>query len=491
MARRARCASTTSSRFSRGKQSINTVRILQTIPAALAIAALGLAGCTTGQTQPPLASTGNSPVTTGTIELAVGTANIANAGGATVGLNVVSSFRQTSGQSAALFNTPTLALPAGTVFAKAGVTAVSGTSGATWPAFAPSAAEIAANTIGSSAPANLSIPNQAGSTFAAANFTTLGLFGGVTANGFQQSNSNQQGSLSTFQPGTGTGGSGTTTSTSLVPYPQPFFVAGAVGAAASPVFQPWGGPPAYPGPSGNGTRNGTFETGDAGGFNAFGHEGVRGFGQGITAFAGVSPITGGAYTLSTIVPTGFNNITPTNATVTAPTFTLANAGLVVGVVAAPALVASGNGGATFALILPPNATGAIVQVVDYGSGGTPSAPGSNCYTKDLPTVAGTFQPPAYFTVYVTASGVQTLPANLGPAPPGSTSPTICTAAQNTAALAAASKGGDSFTTQVIAFDYPLTTLTYPQSTAKNPTLVGANGQADISIGLTSAVQTSP
>lgn len=445
------------------------MRITNTLPTAIAVAAIALSGCTSGQTTSPTVLSGPNPVTQGTLQLAVGTANIAGASG--VGLNVVTTYRQPSGQSAAFFNTPTLVLAPGSTFtAPAAATgSVSATNGATW-SLGPAPAEVAGGFIGSSAPSFLTPPNQAGGTFAVANYSSFGLFGGITANGLQQGNSNQQGSISTSVPTIAN-------TTTLSPYPQPFYV-----ATATTKFSPWGGPPAFPGPNGKGTRDGTFETGTTGSTS-----GIKGFLEGITAFGGVVPASG-TFTMNTLVPTGFSGVTPTNATLSA-TANLPNPAFVVGIAAAPTLTVNSDGSATFALTLPSNASGALVQIIDYGSRGTPTAPSGNCYQSDDPTIAGTFQPPAFFTVNVTASGLQTIPTGLGPASVGKSAPTFCTTALNTAALKAASPG-DTFTVQVIGYDYPLGRFVYPISISAKPSISGPSGQADISIGAIST-QTAP
>jgi hypothetical protein len=436
------------------------VRITQSIPAALTLAALVLSGCTSGQTTSPSVSAGANPVTQGTLQLAVGTANIA--GAAALGLNVVTTYRQPSGQTAALFTTPTLTLAPGSAFtvAAAPASAVTATTGATW-SVGPSAGEVAGGFIGGSAPSLLIPPNQASGTFDPSNYTSLGLWGGVTANGLMQSNSNQQGSISTSVPSI-------RTTTSLSPYPQPFYV-----ATGATKFSPWAGPPLFAGPNGKGSRDGTFETGTPAGTN-----GIRGLVEDITAFGGVTPAAG-TYTLAALVPTGFVGTTPTNATINA-TATLGNVALVVGIATAPAVTINSDGSAAFTLALPANATGALVQIIDYGTG-TAATPGSNCYQADVPTVAGTFQPPAYFTLNVTTSGTQTIATGLGPASVGKTAPTFCTSVANTAALAKTSPG-DTFTVQVIGYDYPLGTFEYPINTSAKPAIVGGAGQADISIG---------
>lgn len=445
------------------------MRITQSIPAALTLAALVLSGCTSGQTTSPSVSAGANPVTQGTLQLAVGTANIA--GAAALGLNVVTTYRQPSGQTAALFTTPNLTLAPGSAFtvAAAPASAVSATTGATW-SVGPSAAEVAGGFIGGSAPSFLIPPNQASGTFAPENYTSLGLWGGVTANGLMQSNSNQQGLISTSVPSI-------SSTTSLSPYPQPFYV-----ATGATKFSPWAGPPLFAGPNGKGSRDGTFETGTSAGTN-----GIRGLVEDITAFGGVTPVAG-TYTLAALVPTGFVGTTPTNATINA-TATLGNAALVVGIATAPAVTVNSDGSAAFTLTLPANATGALVQIIDYGSGGTAKIPGTNCYQSDNPIVAGTFQPPAYFTLNVTASGAQTIATGLGPASIGKTAPTFCTSVANSASLGKASPG-DAFTVQVIGYDYPLGTFEYPINTSAKPAIVGGAGQADISIGAIS-IQNAP
>ena len=79
---------------------------------AILVAAAILAGCSTnGASINPSVSRGN--LNNDKLQLAVGTANIAFDGA--IGLNVVTTFRQSNGLSAVLLDTPTITGPAGFV----------------------------------------------------------------------------------------------------------------------------------------------------------------------------------------------------------------------------------------------------------------------------------------------------------------------------------------------------------------------------------------
>ena len=160
---------------------------------SLAVATLALTACTGGQTGTiPITNTVN-PVATSTLQLAMGTANI----NGVTGTNVVSTLRQATGLSI-LYTTPTLSGPFG--FAGS-VAATPGTSGGTWPNHGPSAAEIAGGFIGSTSPTLTIPPNQAGGSIPVSARTTFGLYGGLSATGFFQSNSATSGSdLSNARP---------------------------------------------------------------------------------------------------------------------------------------------------------------------------------------------------------------------------------------------------------------------------------------------------
>lgn len=180
----------------------------------LAAAAI-LAGCSTnGASINPNVSHGN--LNNDKLQFAVGTANIAFDG--SIGLNVVTTFRQPNGLSAVLLDSPAITGPAGFVVTGAAPSGDAGT-----------------NHISSTAQTQ-NPPNPCPTTFCVA--------GGAFKYGIAPYNSDNQGNPYPYGP-------------SL--YPEPFYSVNAVPIA--------GGPPAYPF-----FNNGTFISGFPGytqGFNAF------------------------------------------------------------------------------------------------------------------------------------------------------------------------------------------------------------------------------
>jgi hypothetical protein len=383
--------------------------------AVLAVALVAIAGCGGNAASPPGATTVVAP-STAKLQLAVGTANIS---GDSTGLNVVTTLRTPAGKSV-LVNTPTLTGP----FVVPSTPGVANGNGSTITT-GPSPAEIAAGGLISASP-----QVEPGSTPAT---STFGNDGGVFAGGFQPGNANNLG--------------GTLSANGNNPYPQPNYDSCAsfnpdcssgvdMGTTSNPdAFLPIGGPPAFdPNNDGEGTRDGTFDSG------------VLGVNEGINVFAGVT-VNAGTYNESTLIPS--NGTVQT--TVTAPPFTLGTPNLLA-VPAAPTFVPDGNGGGSFTVTLPAGATDGFINITDYGpdygaleAGSIKSQPG-NCYTN------GSY--PAYFTIHVTGSGTYTLPDSDGVGSPTVHNPTICTAAQNTAAQGAATDG-DSYTAFLIAADYPI------------------------------------
>ncbi len=184
--------------------------------------------------------------------------------------------------------------------------------------------------------------------------------------------------------------------------------------------------------------------------------------EGINAFAGVT-VKPGTYTESVLIPSNGSVQTTLKTSVALSSVTL------LGAATAPTFVPDGKGGGTFAVTLPAGVTDALLNIEDLGVTGS-----KNCYTNGTP--------PAYFTIHVTASGTVTLPDTDGVGSPSVHNPTICTAAQNTAANGGTATAGDSYTVQLIGADYPifasnvLFTLTSP-----NPTIAGSAGSDDITI----------
>jgi hypothetical protein len=417
------------------KVYVNTLRITTSAIVASAL----LAGCSGGSNgSPPISST--NPLTSGTLQFAVGTANLY---GTETGLNVVSTYRQASGLSAVLVDTPTITgpftLPASGV-AGGGVDAYS-----TLPD-GPSVEEVATGseitgtsqflaagtpTCDSTTPCTEDNAQTGGTTTIPPNTSTFGTSGGVFTNGI-----------------------------SYVPYKEPLY------DTSANVFVPFGGPPAFPGDTnGLGLRDGLFNLG----------AGVLGVPLGVTTFAGVG-VRAGSYKLALTIPTG-----PTSSGVVSTTATLASTATL-GTITAPALTLDANGGGTFTVTaLPAGVTEELVQIVDVGPG---SSAAGNCQGA---IGAAEGAGPVYYTILVKAPGTYTLPDTIGPntsisggATTITPSPSICTAAQNTAANGAAT-GADAYTVQAIGADYPLYESLYPNSKSETPTIAGASGQSDITI----------
>jgi hypothetical protein len=426
--------------------------------ACVAASAL-LAGCGGGGSNgiPPISSV--NPISTGSLVFAVGTANLYGTG---TGLNVVSTYRQASGLSNVTVDTPTITGPFKVPAAgKAG----SGVDAYSTLPNGPSAQEVTLGGIitGTSQSVHPGTPacdqstpcivNNAngGTTTIPPNTTTFGQSGGVFVNGLSPGNYTNNGVASSYTP-----------------YVEPLY-----DTTSGNQFTPFGGPPAFPGANGLGLRDGLSNIGT----------GVVGIPLGISTFSGVK-VNGGNYTLSLQVPTGYAGQTPTYGTATA-TATLRTAATLP-TITAPAFVLDGKGGGTVTVAaLPAGVTEEVVQIVDTGNGGT------NCQGA-----TGANAIPVYYTIVAHAAGAVPLPDSIGPNTNLSggqsnitPSPSICTAAQNTAAAGSA-QPGDNYTVQAIGADYPLFESLYPVNTNQTPTLAGANGQADITIsavvGATSA-----
>jgi len=446
--------------------------------------ALALAACSGAAQLPPKTSSVNdvSP-SYAKLQFAVGTANIY---GTATGLNVVSTYRQTNGKSAVLVDTPSItgpfALPAAACAGNSGL----GDGFATFAGGENDVASEAATSQCAPGAAQDKVPgpsftevtaggeltgttqslrlgsvacDSATYTFACPagytpNTSTFGQSGGVFAMGLQPANSTNSG-----------------TPYSYAPYSEPIF------DASGDEFVPWGGPPAYdPDGHGSGARDGINNLGAIDGVN-----------EGLTTFEGVTP-GAGTYTLSLQVPTGISSTgTAAYGTVTA-TSTLTSVATL-GTAVAPVLNEDRTGGGSLTVVLPPGATEGIIQISDYGPISGTAVSEYSCQGP-LSPLAGAG--PVIYTLVVHASGIVTLPDAVGPnldSGEGSNKflpgPTLCTAAQNQAAATAAGdttdvQVGDEYSVQLVATDYPAYEAN-PIFGGETPTIVGANGQADISI----------
>jgi hypothetical protein len=436
------------------KVNVNTLRLST---ACVAVSAV-LAGCSGGGSNGLPKITTTNPVS-GTLQFAVGTANLY---GTSIGLNVVSTFRQANGLSSVLVDTPTITGPF--TLPDAGV-AGSGVDPYSTLPDGPSVEEVAAKgTItGSSQSIHPGTPacdsttpctvsSAAGGTVTVApNTSTFGQSGGVFTNGISPGNYTNQGVAASY-----------------VPYSEPLY-----DTASGNAFVPFGGPPAFdPNGTGLGLRDGLQSIGT----------GVLGVPLGISTFYGTNPAAG-TYGLSLSIPTG----TSSYGTLTASA-KLTNL-VTLGGITAPDLTLDSKGGGTFTIAaLPTGATEELVEIVDQGvvSEDAPvTCQGALGATLDT---LGGGAGPVYYTILVTKPGTYTLPDTIGPNTNTSggvsgitPSPSICTAAQNTAAAGGTATPADTYTIQAIGADYPLYESLYPNNKTDAPTIVGASGQADITI----------
>jgi hypothetical protein len=455
-----------------------------------ALAPFAFAACSAGaMTGPPVQTVNPTSPSYAALQFAVGTANIY--GNAAPGLNIVSTYRQANGSSALGADTPSISGPF-TFAATAVASYAEATNNSGFPdpyttvlEGGPSLSERGGSTImgtpqtvtpgtpscdaAAPPPGQNLVPCVGG---LAPNTTTFGQSGGVFIMGLAPYNvvaATQQ-------------------SYSYQPYAQPFY--GAQDATTTFQFIPWGGPPAF---DPDGTKMGERDgAGSINGFDSFGDAYFLGVPEGITVFDGLNVATG-TYKLSVAVSTvgSGGKVSTQTVTQTAQLSALA----MLPAVNAPVVVpdANGDGGATFTTALPAGVTEAYVQVVDYGPGGGPNdgaAPApSNCQGA-----RGTRFAPVYYTMHITnaASTTYTLPPAIGPnlATSGGASnlkpsPTICTAAQNTAANGGTATPADDIVVQMFGFDYPIYAATpqnVNQTIPETPKITnGTTGQADITI----------
>lgn len=315
----------------------NTAKLLITSAAALAIA-----GCSSGGTN-PVAPAHVANLSANTLQFNVGTANIYG----TPGLNVAVTYRQPTGQSATLVNSPTLTLPS----------ALAG------PAGAASGYNTVSTILTGPAPAEVGTTSMTSTSqgTTASNVTTFGVDGGAFGIGIEPFN---------YVYVTGV-------PASVVPYPVPLYDTINNGGGMDPnQFIPGGGLPAFD-PAGN-------TAAVLGGFN--------GISEGIDTFQ-VAPVVG-SYSLGINVPANSGAVTQT------ATAAITSAALLPVIAPAVPTAVAANGGATFTFVLPAGVTEAYIQVTDLGP---TAADGVSC-------VGATLKKPVYYTIEATASGTGTLPA---------------------------------------------------------------------------------
>lgn len=191
--------------------------------------------------------------------------------------------------------------------------------------------------------------------------------------------------------------------------------------------------------------------------------GTAGIGSGLDVFAGLVPVASGSYSLSVSVPANTGTVTQTKAFTLPATLTSLPA------FTTPVAAQNTDGSASFTFALPAGVTEAFIEIVDIGPvpvGGTQAA---NCNGAANGN-------PIYYTIAVTRS-----PASLGPAAGPGGAPTLCTAAQNTAAAGAATSG-DQFVVYGIGFDYPAYQInSFVNPGVQAPAILGGNNEDDITI----------
>ncbi len=386
--------------------------------AAIALSAAACSGGGNPGSGPPVTQ---PPLSPDKAQLGVGVATFSDG---TLGLNVVATFRQPSGRSATLVNTPTITGPfivnapaAGPTGGCPQSTYTTGLLGRAYLAgFAGDGTDYsAAGAAGVDAGTHTisgSPQTPPGNPVAC---TTLGEAGGVFAYGLSLQNQ--------------------TTSQTANVGPQFFYNQPLYSTALQSAVPFLGGPPAYPN-----VQTGTYPAGFAG------------FSQGFLIFAlGVPPA--GTYSLDLLVPAA----NAPNTTFTASATLNSTAGLPAFPATPPNVTedANGDGGLSVSFVAPTGVTENVVDIVDVGP-------------NPMSTIAPRTSGPLFYTVLAKGSGPQTavLPPNLGPVNPlGAGSPSIAV--------------GDNYTISVIGADYPLFEAGPPANLSLTPTITGANNQADL------------
>jgi hypothetical protein len=147
---------------------------------------------------------------------------------------------------------------------------------------------------------------------------------------------------------------------------------------------------------------------------------------------------------------------------------------------APSFVPDGNGGGTIEINVPAGVTEAFVNF---------TVTNQICYPPPAVQNPEFNQITSNYTVMTRQTGPQTLvlPDNLGPPAPktGTLLHTMCTTADNQNPLNPNGETppyvGAKYSLNAVGVDYPAYEMAYPQSTVPNPTIVGANGQADVTV----------
>lgn len=418
------------------------------------------AGCTTSQVGVPPASH-PSNIAADALQLAVGTATIAqNDGTPFVGLNVVTTFRQPSGEPATVSNTPTLSGPAD--FSAGAKTKQPHVIYGLTPQQVLAAAQTYTSTKLLGAYANL----VAGSFFA----SVVGAFGYGLAplNIVAQSPNltlfagpaNPLGScvgvvhLSDIPTaGSFTGSQPAFNAVRYIELDLPVFAnqcpnGSAGGGASVTPFKYYGGPPAWPSPQGFGIPNG-----------------FPGYPLGFTDF--VTPAVSGTYTLSVAYPTN-GDATQYGATAASATLPASRVSNPLPLFAPPTLRIQADGSAFVDVTVPAHVTEAIVLTST-----------TRC---DFGLPQSQTLPDQHYAIVTHQSGFQSLflSSNLGPPDAsGNRLHTFCTSA-DTQKYGTASA---SYSLAAAGFDYPAYEASYPQSATMRPAIASAAGQADVTTAI--------
>jgi hypothetical protein len=191
--------------------------------------------------------------------------------------------------------------------------------------------------------------------------------------------------------------------------------------------------------------------------------GFEGYSLGFTDFA-VAPAVG-SYRLNVGVPpafTGPGNPTPSpnpDATPTPPPGMITSTAVLSSLhalppFATPQFVADSHGGGTATVRVPAGATEAMVVVRAVGGSGTGSCTASHIADQ-------------FYTLVAHGAGTKklNLPDELGVAPSGTATPSICP--------------NQSYFVYAAGFNYPAYESAYPMNLSEAPPISGGNGQADV------------
>ncbi|MHB8364118.1 MAG: hypothetical protein ACYDEK_06015 [Vulcanimicrobiaceae bacterium] len=401
----------------------------------LAVASALLAACATNGTA-TIPGTTQANLNSNTLQFAVGTATIGQDN--TVGVNFVATLRQPNGLSGVLADTPTLTGPGGFLVPANAAGAYSGAG--------PNVDAGTAHMSGS-----VQVPlNNAGLTN-----STFGTFTGVFSYGFGPFNSDQSITSGAYYPGNpnNSGGNGFTSSNYGCSGNYNPNTGGCIGTGMVAVAAQSGdptqpvpflsadpmdylvGPPAVPF-----FNDGTFPTNFAG------------YPTGFTPVE-IAPIAG-TYTLSVNVPA--QNASPITYSKTA---TLAST-TPLPAMAAPTFTSDTTGGGNGTVTVPAGVTETMVYIVDVHPNGN-----------------GTYSSFYYAVGPIAGTGAQayTLPDHLGPCSVPSTG------CQNGANAGNSITAGDTYFVSAVGYDYPAFEAGPPGNKQQNPAIVGANGQADITM----------